>query len=102
MNKSIFIFLFIAVVSLVLSGTYFSLQADEKSENECPYLKNKTETTCPYLDGNHNKPNPECPYLNGELKSHSSTEDSESQRCPYLQKNRNSVKEYKTIKTISS
>jgi hypothetical protein len=103
MKKSLFIFLFTAVVSLVSSGIYFSLQADEKSGSECPYLKNKSEQTCPYLNEKYGQTDSqECPYLNGEIKPHSSTEDSDSPQCPFLQKKGNSNQNYKTIQNISS
>lgn len=103
MKKSLFIFLFTAIISLVSSAIYFSLQADEKSESECPYLKNKSEQTCPYLIEKYGQTDSqECPYLNGELKPHSSTEDTETQRCPFLEKKENSNQNYNTIQNISS
>ena len=103
MKKSLFIFLFIAVISLVSSGIYFSLRADDKSESECPYLKNKTEQTCPYLNEKYGQTDSQnCPYINGELKPHSSTKDSDSPQCPFLQKKESSDQNYKTIQNISS
>jgi hypothetical protein len=103
MKKSIFIFLFTAVISLILSGIYFSLQADEKPKSECPYLNSKSEMNCPYLNENNGQmDSQECPFLNGELKSHSSTEDTDMQVCPFLLKKEKSNQNYKTIYNISS
>ena len=102
MKKSLFIFLFTAVISLVLSGIYFSIQADEKSESLCPYLNSKSEITCPYLIEKSDRGDTECPYLKGELKPHSSTEEADTQQCPFLQKKGNSNQNYKTIQNISS
>ena len=102
MKKSLYIFLFTAIISLVSSGIYFSLQADDKSGSECPYLKNKTENFCPYLDENYGQSDSQCPYPNGKLKPNSSSEDAGEQQCPFLQKKENSNPNYKTIQNISS
>ena len=103
MKKSLFIFLFTAVISLASSGIYFSLQADEKSGNECPYLKNQSGISCPYLNEKYGQTDSqECPYLNGEIKPHASTEDSDSPQCPFLQKKGNTNQNYKMIQNISS
>jgi len=102
MKKALLGFLFTIIISIVLSTIYFSSPADEKSENECPYLKHKSEITCPYLNEKYDHKDSKCPYFNGELKSPSIENELKSQQCPYLQKKRNSENHYKTIKNISS
>jgi len=101
MKKLKFAFLFTAIISIVLSGIYFTFANDGYTKSECPYLKHRSEITCPYLNDKYGQTD-ECPYLNGELKSPSNKTESDKQQCPYLQRKESSIQQFKTIKNISS
>ncbi len=102
MKKILVVFLFTAIISLAFGGIYLSSLADARPDNECPYLKNKSETNCPYLEEKLGKTESECPYLNGEMKCPASGDKSEPKSCPYLNHRHIVKKNYKTIKNISS
>ena len=102
MKKMLVVFLFTAIISLAFGGIYLSSLADAKPDNECPYLKNKSETNCPNLEEKLGKAGSECPYLNGEMKCPASDDKSEPKSCPYLNYRQNLKKNYMTIKNISS
>lgn len=71
-------------------------------KKECPYLQGKSETTCPYIEGKIIESNSSCPYLSGELKCPYSREETKTDSCPYLNKNGEVKKNYKTIKNTST
>ena len=102
MKKMLVVFLFTAIISLAFGGIYLSSLADARPDNECPYLKNKSETNCPYLEEKFGKTESECPYINGEMKCPADGDKSEPNSCPYLNYRHSLKKNYMTIKNISS
>ena len=102
MKKILVVFLFTAIISFAFGGIYLSSLADARPDNECPYLKNKSETNCPYLEDKCGKTESKCPYINGEMKCPANGDKSEPNSCPYLNYRHSLKKNYMTIKNISS